>query len=203
MKNVPALNSLSMVDLKKAVPVLTSAFEHDPCLKYILNSDKYPLKLAESIHQYVIKSGLMYGHVFSSGESIEGVSVWLPPHKVYLSIWNFIRAGGLSIPLHIIKRMKIYGDYAKTIHHKIAIDKHWYLFSIGVHQNYHGKSYGSNMLRPMLEYIDQRKEFCYLETHNPKNITFYEKYGFILKDVTFLPDSDTKHYAMYRNPIDF
>lgn len=200
MKNISSLKSLSKVDLEKATSVLTSAFENDPCLRYILNSDGYPLKKAELIHQYVIKSGLLYGHVFSSGENIEGVSVWLPPHKVYMSIWNFIRAGGLSLPLSIIKRMKQYDDYAKKIHHKIATHPHWYLFSIGVHQTYHGKSHGSNMLKPILEYIDQRKEFCYLETHNPKNIAFYEKHGFKLQDVTFLPNSNTQHFAMYRSP---
>jgi hypothetical protein len=56
------------------------------------------------------------------------------------------------------------------------------------------------MLKPVLEYFDQREEFCYLETHNPKNIPFYEKHGFTLKDITFLPNSSTQHFGMYRSP---
>jgi hypothetical protein len=71
------------------------------------------LKVAELVHQYVIKSGLIYSHVFSLRENLEAISVWFPPQKVYMSLWNFIRAGRLSIPLDIIKRMKMYDDYAK------------------------------------------------------------------------------------------
>lgn len=199
---LPNLRQLTKHDLEKAVPVLTSAFEYDPCLEYILNTKNYPYNIASLIHKYVIKSGLIYGHVFSTSENMEAVSVWLPPNKVYMSIWNFIRAGGLSIPLNIIQRMNMYDNYAKKIHHKIAINKHWYLFSIGVHPSFHGKSYGSNLLKPMFEYMDKQGEYCYLETHNSKNIPFYERQGFVLKDATLLPNSNTQHFAMYRSPRD-
>jgi hypothetical protein len=71
------------------------------------------LKAAELMHQYVIKSGLIYGYVFSLGENLEAVSVWLPSQKVYMSLWNFIRARGLSTVI-FSKEELFYVDFLQS-----------------------------------------------------------------------------------------
>ncbi|KAB8041109.1 GNAT family N-acetyltransferase [Silvanigrella paludirubra] len=200
MKEIKLLNLLSKSDIEIATNTLTSAFEHDPCLRYILNSNEYHPEIAFQIHKQVVKSGLYFGHALSTSKSMEGVSVWMPPTKKNISIWDFILSGGLSIPIKTIFRMNTYENHALKVRNEIAIHDHWYLFSIGVHKEYQGKSYGTKMLKPILDFIDQRNEYCYLETHNPNNIAFYEKHGFELKNVTLLPKSNTEHYAMYRSP---
>ncbi|WP_397601833.1 hypothetical protein, partial [Silvanigrella sp.] len=81
MKEIKLLNLISKSDIEIATNTLTSAFEHDPCLRYILNSNEYHPEIAFQIHKQVVKSGLYFGHAVSTSKSMEGVSVWMPPTK--------------------------------------------------------------------------------------------------------------------------
>ena len=53
-------------------------------------------------------------------------------------------------------------------------------------------------MRPMLEYLDKRKQDCYLETLVPINVEIYKKYGFELKEEIKVPNTDLTLYAMLR-----
>jgi ribosomal protein S18 acetylase RimI-like enzyme len=203
-KKIGLLN-LKQSSIDKAAERLNEAFDEDPCLKYFLGSEEYNSVKAKNLHLYTLKVGLLYGSILTTSELLEGISIWLPPTRVDVSPWMFIRAGGLSliwtVRKDILKIMKEYGDYSSKIHHKNVVIPHWYLFSIGVGKEYQGKGFAGKMLTPVLNYFDQSGYPCYLETHNPKNIKFYENYGFKVVEVGILPDSEKKHYAMLRMPV--
>lgn len=197
--NFQDLKIVQYSDLEKATQTLLLAFENDPCLRYLLNN-MYPEREAKLIHNFVLQTGLEKGRVFATNESIDGVAVWLPPNSTKLSWFDFIKFGGLKIPLRYILKMNSYDLHAKKVHHSAIKSPHWYLLSLSVQPALQGKSLGSKMLKPMLEYFDNTKQSCYLETHNQKNIPFYEKNGFKMMSITKLPKSDTNHYSMLRNP---
>ena len=52
----------------------------------------------------------------------------------------------------------------------------------------------------MLKYFDENNQSCYLETHNQKNVAYYEKYGFKVVEVGCLPGTQKTHWAMLRMP---
>ena len=183
---------------------LTEAFNEDPCFKYFLGSEEYDYVKAKRIHKYALNVGFLYGSILTTSELLEGISIWLPPTRVDITSWMFIRAGGLKLIKcgnDIIKKMKEYGAYSSKIHHHNVAIPHWYLFSIGVGKEYQGKGFASKMLKPVFNHFDQTGYPCYLETHNPQNIKFYENYGFKVVEVGKLPDTDKNHYAMLRMPI--
>ncbi|WGL59716.1 GNAT family N-acetyltransferase [Pigmentibacter sp. JX0631] len=195
----PDLKIVQNSDLEKATRTLLLAFEHDPCLRYLLNNS-YPEREAKFIHNFVLKTGLEKGKVYTTSENVEGVAVWLPPESIKLSWFDFIKFGGLKIPLKHILKMNTYDLHAKKIHNSVVKSPHWYLLSLSVQPIQQGKSLGTKMLKPMLEFFDMTKQSCYLETHNQKNIPFYEKNGFKIMSITKLPNSDTNHYSMLRHP---
>lgn len=196
--NYLELKKISLTDLESATMTLYKAFHNDPCLRYLLYNF-YPEREAKLIHSYVIKTGIKFGYVFSNSEKMEGVAVWLPPESIKISLTQFIRLGGLKIPIKNILRLNSYDIHAKKIHAQTIKTPHWYLFSIGVDPSMQGKNFGTKLLAPMLEYFDKNKQNCYLETHNRSNIIFYEKNGFKLISTTCLPNSNTEHYSMLRN----
>ena len=55
-------------------------------------------------------------------------------------------------------------------------------------------------MKRMPEYFDANDQACFLETHNQKNVAFYEKYGFEVVEAGCLPDTTTTHWAMLRKP---
>jgi GNAT superfamily N-acetyltransferase len=55
---------------------------------------------------------------------------------------------------------------------------HWYLPWFGVHPLRQGKGLGSQLLESCLQTVDADRLPAYLETPNPRNLTFYERHGF-------------------------
>jgi GNAT superfamily N-acetyltransferase len=188
-----------------AVQRLTSAFSEDPCLKYLLDSDFYDPIKAKYIHEYSIRIGLQYGLITTTGKNIEGISIWLPPKKANVSTWMFIRAGGLNLKktVHpkILEMFKKYSKFSSEIHYRHASMPHWYLFSIAVDKQYQGLGYSKQLLIPVLKYFDENNQTCYLETHNPQNVSFYEKFNFEVVEMGTLPNSNITHWGMLRKPI--
>lgn len=53
-------------------------------------------------------------------------------------------------------------------------------------------------MRPMLKYLDDHKQDCYLETLSDINVQIYKKYGFELKEEIKVPGTNLILYAMLR-----
>lgn len=204
---IKRLSNFRKSETSLAVQRLTSAFSEDPCLKYLLDSDIYDPEKAKYLHEYTIRIGLRHGLITTTGKDIEGISIWLPPGKTSVSTWMFIRAGGLSLKkkVHpkILDLFKTYDRFSSEIHHRNASMPHWYLFSIAVDKQFQGHGYARQLLEPVLQYFDENNQTCYLETHNPLNVKFYEKFHFEVVETGTLPNSDITHYGMLRKPKSF
>jgi ribosomal protein S18 acetylase RimI-like enzyme len=57
-------------------------------------------------------------------------------------------------------------------------EPHWYLPLLGVDPLHHGKGLGSALMEHALTLCDQDNKYAYLESSNPKNVTFYKRLGF-------------------------
>jgi len=59
-------------------------------------------------------------------------------------------------------------------------ESHWYLPLLGVDPLYHGKGLGSILMNYSTNIFDNLNALAYLESSNPRNITFYKRHGFEL-----------------------
>ena len=205
---IEGLQPLRKEDLPHAVASLTDAFRDDPCLKYLLRSVEYDQEKAKYIHEYTLRYGFRFGHVFTTGKNMEGISIWLPPesrNSPLSTAWMFICSGGLKLDKRVnpgtIEIFKKYGDYSGELHHQSITKPHWYLMSIGVSTAFQGQGFARKLLIPMLNYFDTHLQSCYLETHNPRNVEIYQKYGFEVATTGTLPDSEQTHWSMVRKPV--
>ena len=64
--------------------------------------------------------------------------------------------------------------------------------------NFRGKGLGLKIMKPMLNYLDENNQDCYLETLLPINVEIYKKYGFELKEEVKVPNTDLTLFAMLR-----
>jgi ribosomal protein S18 acetylase RimI-like enzyme len=55
---------------------------------------------------------------------------------------------------------------------------HWYLWAIGVDPARQGRGVGGALMAHMLQRVDAEGMPAYLESSDPKNVPFYERYGF-------------------------
>ena len=98
-------------------------------------------------------------------------------------------------------RMTSFEKFALQIKNKHAKPGCWYLFTFVTMPEFRGKGLGSKIIRPMLNYLDEQNQDCYLETVSSTNVEIYKRYGFEVKEEVKDPITGLILYAMLRSPI--
>ena len=78
-------------------------------------------------------------------------------------------------------------------------EPHFYLEYLGVEPEQQGKAVGSTLLRSLAQMGDDKQVGCYLENANPRNLPFYQRFGFqviLNKDIIDIPT-----WFMWRSPV--
>jgi ribosomal protein S18 acetylase RimI-like enzyme len=82
---------------------------------------------------------------------------------------------------------------------KVHPDKaHFYLEYLGVEPECQGKGFGSSILQHLSAKADEQGVGCYLENANPRNLAFYQRFGFQViheKEIIGIPS-----WFMWRPP---
>ena len=138
----------------------------------------------------------------TDSEDANSLAIFSPYEKGGISIWKYIKAGGLGmiskLGIKCTKKMTKFEKFAMEIKNKHAQAGCWYLYVFVTMPEFRGKGLGSKIMRPMLDYLDNNKQDCYLETLLPINVEIYKKYGFELKEEVKVPNTDLTLYAMLR-----
>ena len=208
---VGPLYQVSKIEIEKAQSVLTESFANDPFIQYLMGRNNFDLHKTSWFHKFIIKYGLNNGMVLATSANFEGIAVWLPPNQREFTVLKSIKAGVISLGkieginfkkrLQFFKRFKRYGNYSAQLHKKYASFPNWHLLEIGIANKYRGKGFASKLLRPILDELDQKGLYCYLETHNPINLEIYRHFGFNVVIEGKLPNTEKTHWSMLRKPI--
>ena len=76
----------------------------------------------------------------------------------------------------------------------------WYLNAIAVRPDGRGRGVGARLLGPMLEHADSEGVPVYLESSDPRNLTFYERHGFRpWGDAVVMPEGGPSVQPMWRD----
>ena len=94
--------------------------------------------------------------------------------------------------------MKPVGDYIDSTHLRLAPFQHWFLQIIGVDPAHQGKGYAGKLLNPMLARIDNEGLPCYLETHDQKDVSLYEHFGFKVIEESTVTGTSLTNWSMLR-----
>jgi len=70
-----------------------------------------------------------------------------------------------------------------------------FMFTIGVDPAFQGRGFTGALIKPILQRLDRERLPCYLDTHDPKNISLYEKYGFEVVEESKIPETNIHLYA--------
>lgn len=78
---------------------------------------------------------------------------------------------------------------------------HWHLAAVGVAPDRQGEGLGARLLAPMLARCDRLGLPAYLESSNPRNVTFYERLGFAVTGEVRTVDERVALTLMRRPPV--
>jgi len=198
------LFKLTPDDVKQACMVTGNAFQDDPIMVFTYPDEKERKEKAQYGFYALYKYGIKHGLTYATSKNLEGVTIWLPPNKIYHSTWTMMRYGGFytmrKSGLKAGKRALPLFKYEEERHKELVPYDHWYFQNIAVKPEEQGKGYGGLLISTMLKTIESDGLPIYVDTNTEKNVSIYQKYGFEILEHVIIPETDIPLWCMLRKP---
>ena len=181
-------------EMTHAVAAIVAAFLTDPAARFAWPAARDYLKaMPLAIHEFA-GACFEHGTAYITADYY-GTALWLPPG---------VQPNGEALE-------KVFRDTAKPEHMDDLLatfekmdqshpkEAHWYLPMIGVDPKAQGKGLGTELMRYAIGRCDQHRALAYLETASPRNIPFYERFGFEVME-QFQMGAAPRMTSMLRRP---
>ena len=199
MNNVEA-RPATRRDLGALSRTLGRAFYDDPVMTWMLPDDdarrRKLHKLFASLTRYhhLARGGV---EVAPDGDGIGGAALWDPPGQWRTSRLSELRAiPGLFLAFgSSLQKGLVVEEMMKEVHPE---EPHWYLAIIGSDPNVRGKGFGQVLMRSRLDRCDAEHAPAYLESSNPDNVPYYQRFGFEVTGEITVPNGGPTLIPMWR-----
>lgn len=131
--------------------------------------------------------------------SSRGAAIWRPPGQWKAPAVDVLRNGPRLVRAfgpNVGRSLRLLTRVEK--HH--PTEPHWYLEAVGCIPAARGQGVGPTLLSPVLDRCDDERIPAYLESSNPRNISFYERHGFVTMPLFPLPAGCPVITPMWRDP---
>ncbi|MBQ0892697.1 GNAT family N-acetyltransferase [Micromonospora sp. U56] len=191
---------------RQGADVLIASHAAYPAFRHVFPDPRRRLQALRPFFEATVRDAIPFGSVYASTDAgaTAAVAVWLPPGafpwigtrqaRAVPTLIQTMIAAPRSFPTF----MRL-GSNAARAH---PTEPHWYLVVLGVRPRHQGHGHGSRLVTAGLRHADRAGTACYLETSDPDNVTFYQRFGFTIVDdaLPLVPGGPT-HIAMRRPPV--
>ncbi|SCX02503.1 MULTISPECIES: GNAT family N-acetyltransferase [Mycobacteriaceae] len=200
---------MTTVDVRPAVradiaalsQVLGRAFYDDPVMAWMLpdpvarRRKLHRVFAALTRHHHLSRGGV---EVAAAGSVLGAAALWDPPGQWRHTVGEQVRAApGLLLAFGAALRRGQQAEELMQRHH--PEEPHWYLAVIGSDPSVRGSGQGQALMRSRLDRCDAEHAPAYLESSNPANIGYYQRFGFEVTGEIALPDGPSL-WPMWRQP---
>jgi ribosomal protein S18 acetylase RimI-like enzyme len=114
------------------------------------------------------------------GSLVAATAVWLPPGRFPWSTGRKLAAAPSLSRVLVAdpRRFRTFLRYGANLERAQPTEPRWYLEVLSVRPEYQRHGLGSRLVAPILERADRDQVPCDLETANPANVAFYQRFGF-------------------------
>lgn len=198
----PPVRAADTGDVNAVAAILATAFKDDPYVGWLLPDSKSRVARATQMFTALTRHHLQHGHVDITVDptgTVQAAALWAPPghwqHTIRAQrnmLPGLLRAFGPRIP-----RLGL-ADLQKQRAH--PNEPHWYLQAIGTSPPARGLGHGRSLLQSRLTPCDQETTPAYLETSNPENLPYYERFGFTVSNEIKMHFAGPPTWLMWRPP---
>jgi ribosomal protein S18 acetylase RimI-like enzyme len=156
------------------IGVITLAFSADPLFRWVYADPGQYVAYAPAFIAAVGSRALDNGSAFCI-EGYLGAALWLPPgvhpdRDAIVASLGTMPEAQRPILREVSERMDRYHPS----------EPHWYLREIGVDPSQQNRGLGSLLMEHAHNIVDRNATLAYVESSNPRNIPFYQRYGYEL-----------------------
>lgn len=191
-------------DLDAAAVALSEAFADDPVIAWLSGGSDPADVAARSLAGFFtvsVKAALQRGssRVALEGDRVVGAALWNAPDVPFFGpaeIAELVEGAVAAFAPGGMDRMAAIGALVGERH---PHEPHFYLSNIGVVPTARSGGIGAQLVRPLLDRLDADGIGAYLESSNPRNLSFYERLGF--RELwTGSPEGGPPMTGMWRDP---
>ncbi|SEH73709.1 Acetyltransferase (GNAT) family protein [Mycolicibacterium rutilum] len=188
-------------DVRQMAAVLARAFDRDPVMMWMVPDDAGRGRALERMFATMVRHHFLRTGApeVAGGGRVGAAALWDPPGQWKQSrlqelrmMPGFIRAFGRNV-----QRGQEVSELMKEKHPE---EPHWYLAVIGSDPTVRGTGFGQALMRSRLDRCDAEYAPAYLESSNPDNIPYYERFGFRVTGEIRLPEGGPSLWPMWRQP---
>jgi ribosomal protein S18 acetylase RimI-like enzyme len=188
--------------IHRASEVLTASFFDYPMFTFYFPDPQRRTRWLPWYFKNILNTALRYGAVYTTPE-MSGVIFTLPPGHTKISIWEYIQSGFLLtsfvMGLRNYRRSMECEDFVGVTQIELMKERpHYYLWGLAVDPRQKARGIGTALLTPLLARADAQKMPVYLETHDEKNVQYYQRHGFALIYTACIPKYDLPIWCMLR-----
>lgn len=198
--DTPKPETLDVSRTEEAVSVLGRAFEDDPIMRYLVAGKGTVSERASAFFSSAIRMAQIRGEVHVHRQ-LEGVAVWLRPGQTTVGFTQIFKSGLLGatfgMGVRSLGRFAAMYRYIAPLEDQHVAGPHWQLMFLGIDPPHQGKGLGGSLIAPVLERADAEGLPCYLDSGNPRNLSFYHRYGFEVAEEVQIPEGP-RVWAMVR-----
>ena len=169
--------SASYNDKQLVVDILSTSFNENKSVNYIVQQDKKRIQRLKNLMEYSFDVCYLFGNVFLSDDK-KGCALILMPEKKKTTLKSILLDIKLVLSVVGLSNLK------KAINRESEISKlhpkqpFYYLWFIGVDPADQINGIGTKLMNDVINEAKINHRPIYLETSTLKNIPWYEKFGF-------------------------
>ena len=183
---IPTISVVTEPDREKALYTILLGFSTDPFLRWMYPSAGNYMNACAAFDAFGGKA-IDNGSSFVA-KDFEGVAFWMPP-GAEADEELFVEEVEKFVPKEKHETMFAVLEEMEKYHPEGA----WYLPIIAVDPSYQGLGLGSQLMKKALEKVDSDNLPAYLESSNPRNMSLYERCGFVTMGEIQIGDSPVIH----------
>lgn len=171
-------SSANDADKERILSTLTLAFAQDPLMRWFFPDGH---RYLSDFPRFLEAFG---GNAFPNDQAYfvgdhDGAALWLPPgvhvdeEKAIETMTTTVDQAVLEQAAGLLEKLDDYHPHDEPC---------WYLAVLGIDINKQGRGLGALLMKDVLARCDETGTLAYLESSNPRNVSFYQRHGFEIMD---------------------
>ena len=187
---------------KRAAAVVAAAFFDYPMMQHYFPDAGKRRSALPWYMEKTLACAMRYGEVITT-EDCAGIMFTLPPGHARLTDAEYIKCGFLFVPFVMgFGNYKISNECEKFVadtHERLMNGReHYYLWGLVTDPAVQRSGVGKALLKTLTDKADSESMPVYLETHDQRNVTYYNQFGFKLVCEVTIPEHGLDLWCMIR-----